>query len=223
MQSYYVSYGTSFNPSLEALTLTNGQQNVPPEENRSYELGAKWDFAGGNLSLTSAVFEMEKTNARAQISPGVFELIGNTRVRGFEVGAAGRITPRWQVLAGYTYLDAEIVDASALDGTKGKIPPNTPTSSSSLWTSYNLTREWEIGGGWTYMSDRYANPTNVVSAGNYWRFDATVAYHQPKYDLRLNLFNLANRRNIEQVIQSDGGRSVPGVDRTALLSVNYRF
>ena len=223
VQSYYVSYGTSFNPSLEALTLTNGQQSVPPEESRSYEVGGKWDLMNGNLSLTSAVFQTDKTNARSQVSPGVYELTGDVRVRGAELGAAGRITPRWQVLGGYTYLDAEIVSASALDGTQGKVPLNTPTNSGSLWTTYNLTREWEAGGGLVYMSDRYANNTNTVSVGNYLRLDATVAYHQPKYDLRLNLFNLANRLNFEHVVASQGGRSVPGIDRTALLSLNYRY
>lgn len=223
VQSYYASYGTSFNPSLEALTLTNGQQSVPPEENRSYEVGGKWDLVNGNLSLTSAVFETEKTNARSQVSPGVYELTGDVRVRGAEIGAAGRITPRWQVLGGYTYLDAEIVGASALDGTQGKIPLNTPTNSASLWTTYNLTREWEAGGGLVCMSDRYANNTNTVSVGDYLRLDATVAYHQPKYDVRLNLLNLANRLNYDYVVASQGGRAGPGADRTALLTLNYRF
>ena len=36
MQSYYLSYGTSFNPSLEQLTGTTGQQNLDPEKNKSY-------------------------------------------------------------------------------------------------------------------------------------------------------------------------------------------
>ena len=34
-QSYYVSYSTSFDPALEALTVTNGEQNTPPETNLS--------------------------------------------------------------------------------------------------------------------------------------------------------------------------------------------
>ncbi len=155
-ESYYVSYGTSFNPSLEALTLTNGQQSLEPEKNKSYEAGAKWDLLHGNLSLSSAVFQVEKTNARTQISTGVFDLVGDIRVRGFELGAAGRIRPNWQVLAGYTRLDAKIVKASALDGTQGNVPANTPRDSASVWTTYNVTHDWEIGTGLTYMSPRYA-------------------------------------------------------------------
>jgi catecholate siderophore receptor len=222
-QSYYVSYGTSFNPSLEALTLTTGQQSLEPETNKSYELGGKWDLKNGDLSLSSAVFQTDKSNARSQVSPGVFELTGDVRVRGFEAGAAGRITRRWQVLAGYTYLDPKIVKASSIDATQGNTLANTPRHSTSLWTTYNVTPEWEVGTGVSYMSERFANNNNAVKVPDYVRWDATVAYHKPKYDIRLNVLNLTNRTNYEQLIPSDRGRSVPGMDRTALLTLTYRY
>ena len=222
-QSYYASYGTSFNPSLETLTVTSGQQGLAPEESKTYEIGAKWDLYDGNLSLTTAIFNTEKDNARSQVSTGVYELTGDIRVRGFEVGLAGRITHDWQVLAGYTYLDAKIIKASAVDGTLGKVPQNTPKNSATLWTTYNVTRAWEVGGGFTYMSDRFVNNTDIVSVPDYLRFDATVAYHQPTYDIRLNLLNLANHLNYDLLIQSDGGRSAPGIDRAALLTYTYKF
>jgi catecholate siderophore receptor len=222
-QSYYLAYGTSFNPSLETLTVSNGQQALEPEKNRSIEAGAKWDLFGGNLSLTSAIFQIEKTNARSQISPGVYELTGTVRVNGFELGAAGRITRKWQVFGGYTFLDAEIVSASALDATQGNVPANTPRHSAALWTTYNLTGEWEVGGGATYLSRRYVNNSNVVSVPNYVRVDATLAYHQPKYDVRLNLLNVADRTNFEALIPSDAGRSVPGIGRTLLATYTYKF
>jgi len=222
-QSYYVAYGTSFDPSLETLTLTSGQQDLAPEENRSYELGAKWDLYGGNLSLTSAVFQIEKTNARTQVSTGVYELDGDVRVNGIELSAAGSLTANWRLIAGYTYLDAEIVKASVLDGTQGKVPANTPRNAASLWTTYNLSREWEIGGGLTTMSSRYASNTNVVTAAGFTRFDATLAYHQPKYDIRVNLFNVTDKNYIAALIPSDGGRSVPGIGRTLVATLTYRI
>jgi catecholate siderophore receptor len=222
-QSYYASYGTSFNPSLEQLTVTTGQQNLDPEKNRSIEVGAKWDLMDGNLSLTSALFQVEKTNARTQVASGVYQLDGDVRVNGFEVGVAGRITPKWQVFAGYTFLDAKILQAAAFDNTKGKTPANTPRNSATLWSSYKLTPQWEAGGGATWMSNRYANNTNLSEIGGYLRWDATLAYHQPKYDLRLNLLNLTDRRDYVAAIASDGGRAVPGIGRTALLTGTYRF
>ena len=224
-QSYYVSYGTSFNPSLEALTVTSGQQGLPPESNKSYEIGAKWDPFNGNLSLSTAVFQVEKTNARTQVSTGVYSLTGDIRVRGAEFGIAGRITKNWQVFAGYTLLNAKIINASALDGTQGKVPANVPRNSASLWTTYKITPQYEIGGGATYMSNRYASNTDVVSVGNFVRFDAMAAYHLNKtWDFRLNLLNIGNRQdNYDMVIPSDGGRAVPTISRTLLGTVAYRF
>lgn len=220
-QSWYVSYGTSFDPSLETLTVTNGQQNLAPEKNRSYEIGNKLDLLDGNLSVSSSVFQIEQTNARTQVDTGVFALSGNIRVNGFQTGVTGRLASNWQIFAGYTYLNAKIVKAS--DGTQGNTPANTPRNTVTLWTTYQPVAHWEVGGGMTYLSARYAANTNLVSAGSYVRWDATVAWRQPKYDVRLNLLNLTNRNYYDALIQSDGGRAVPGVGRTALLTGTYRF
>ncbi|SEU21716.1 TonB dependent receptor [Variovorax sp. OV084] len=62
-----------------------------------------------------------------------------------------------------------------------------------------------------------------MQVGGYAQLDAMVAYHQPKYDLRLNLFNLANRHDADALIPSDGGRAVPGSGRAATLSLTYRL
>ncbi|WP_316156635.1 TonB-dependent siderophore receptor [Cupriavidus sp. BIC8F] len=221
-QSYYVSYGTSFNPSLEQLTGTVGQQSLDPEKNKSYEVGGKWDLMGGDLSLTSALFQITKDNARSQIDATTYALSGKIRVNGFRAGATGRITNRWQVFAGYTYLDAEIVNGVAAN-TTGKVPTNTPKHTATAWTSYAFLPNWEIGGGAFYMSERFANNTNTVQVGSFVRWDGMLAYHQPKYDVRLNLFNIFDKKYYDALIQSDGGRSVPGTGRTAMLSFTYRM
>ncbi|MGT2492919.1 TonB-dependent receptor domain-containing protein [Cupriavidus basilensis] len=87
----------------------------------SYEAGGKWDLMGGDLSLTSALFQITKDNARSQIDATTYALTGKIRVRGFRAGATGRITSKWQVFAGYTYLDGEIVNGIAA-GTRGHGP-----------------------------------------------------------------------------------------------------
>ncbi len=222
-QSVYVSYSTSFNPSLEQLVnTTGGTQPLPPERNRSYELGSKWDLLDGNLSGTAAVFRITKYNARSQNTDGSYSATGTVQVDGARAGLSGRVTKKLQVFAAYTYLDAEIVDAIAV-GTQGRVPANTPTNSASLWSTYAISPEWEIGGGVNYVGARYANNTDTVRVGSYARLDALVAYHQPKYDVRLNLLNLANRLYYDALIPSDGGRAVPGIGRTAMLSVDYHF
>jgi catecholate siderophore receptor len=41
--SIYFSYGNSFNPSAESLSLSSATVSLDPEESRTYEAGTKWD------------------------------------------------------------------------------------------------------------------------------------------------------------------------------------
>ena len=220
-QSYYVSYGTSFDPSLEQLTLTNGTQDLAPEKNRSYEIGSKWNLLDDMLSINSALYNLEQTNARSETSSGEYTLDGNIRVRGAELGATGHITKNWQIFSGYSYMDGRIV--KAVDGTQGNVPANTPRNTFTTWTTYTFAEHWEAGGGPTYMSQRYAANTDLVSVGGYTRWDATLAYHQPRYDIRLNVTNLTDKHYFDALIQSDGGRSVPALGRTEMVTFTYKF
>ncbi|MDR3452850.1 MAG: TonB-dependent siderophore receptor [Rhodoferax sp.] len=222
-QSYYLSYSTSFNPSLEQLVSTTGSsQPLPPTTNKAYEAGGKWDLNGGNLSLSAAAFQITQDNARSQNPDGSYSATGTVRVNGARAGAAGRVTDRLQIFGGYTHLDALIVNGVA-PGTNGMVPANTPKDSASLWSTYAITPQWEVGAGATYSSSRFANNTDLVQVGAYTRWDAMLAYHQPKYDIRLNVFNLFNTNYYDALIPSDGGRAVPGLGRSATVSVAYRF
>jgi catecholate siderophore receptor len=219
-QTYYFSYSTSFNPSLEQLVNTTGSQVLPPETNEAFEAGVKFDLLGDNLSLTGAIFQITKQNARVSNADGTFTANGTTRVKGVRTGVAGRITPEWQVFGGYTYLDGRVIDGGALTGT---VPPNTPRDAAVLWTTYTFAHKYEIGGGPTYLGSRYVNTQNTTSVPAFVRFDATAAYKAEKYDLRLNVFNLFNVQYYDQLIPSDGGRAVPGSGLTAMLTLTYHM
>lgn len=236
-QSYYISYGTSFNPSAEGLTLPANQADTDPEENRSYELGAKFDLLDGNLQLNGALFQIEKTDARTTVDE-VVTLDGDLRVRGFEISAVGRLTDAWQVLAGYTHLDGKVLDSpestnvavpgATLDArtvnvrryADGNKLQNTPDDIATLWTTYNVTDQWEIGGGAVYTSKRNVNNYENAVIDGYTRFDATVAYRHKQFGVRLNLQNLTDRTYYET---ASAGRTTPAAGRTAILTTSYSF
>jgi catecholate siderophore receptor len=220
-QSYYTSYGTSFDPSLETLAVSNGTQALAPEKNHALELGGKWNLREDALALTAALFQVDKTNARTQISPGIYELDGNVRVRGVGLGVVGHLSAAWQLQAGYTLLNARIV--KALDGTQGNIPANTPKNVATLWSSYQLDGHWRFGAGATWQSLRYAANNNLVAAPGYVRYDAMLGYDAGHYAVQLNLFNLANKHYYDALIPSDGGRAVPGSGRSVRMTVSYRY
>jgi catecholate siderophore receptor len=220
-QSYYVSYSTSFDPSLEQLTNTTGTTTpLPPETNKAYEAGGKVDALNGKLSLNGAVFQITQDNARSADASGNYTATGTIRVRGARLGGSGLLAHGWKLFAGYAFIDARIIDGVGV-GTQGMVPANTPRNSATLWSTYEFMPHWDLGGGAVYMSRRYAANTDVVQVGGYARWDGTLDYHQPKYDVRLNVFNLFDRKYFDALIPSDGGRSVPGTGRSAMLSFSY--
>jgi catecholate siderophore receptor len=221
-QTYYFSTSTSFNPSLEQLTTTTGSQNLPPENNTAYEAGVKYDLLGERLSLTGAIFQITQNNARTTNGDGTFSSAGTIRVKGVRTGVAGRLTDDWQVFAGYTYLDARIIDGIGV-GTQGMIPQNTPTDSAMLWTTYTIAKKYEIGGGVTYTGVRFANNTDTTAVPAGYHIDATAAYKMEKADVRLNIFNLTNSTYYEQAMASDGGRTVPYTGFTAMLTYSLHM
>ena len=110
-QSYYFSYGTSFNPSAEGIALSPATNGTPPEKNEIFEVGAKLEFFGGALGLQTAVFRIDKTNARTPnpIDPTLPNVVtGKQRSQGFEIGLTGRLFPGLNIFSGYTFLDTEI-------------------------------------------------------------------------------------------------------------------
>ncbi len=222
--SFYGSYSTSFNPSLEQLVGTTGTTTpLPPEENKSMEVGARIDLLRGNLSLNGALFQTDKMNARTAGSvAGSFDATGQITVKGGRAGFSGRISDDLQVFGGYTYLDAKIVNGVGA-GLMGNVPLNTPTHSGSLWTTYTFLQNWEIGGGAFYVGQRYVNNNNTVQVPAYVRFDLTAAYKADTFDIRLNVFNVSDVYYYDQLIASDGGRAVPGTGRTGMLTVTKHF
>jgi len=231
--SIYLSYGTSFNPSGETAGQSGGADgaaggrlsNLDPEKSRSLELGTKWDLLNERLSLTAALFKTEKTNARTYdpISNEV-TLDGDVEVKGFEMGATGHLTDQWEVMAGYTYLDAKTVKYASgknthFDGNQAKfIAPN----SGSIWTTYALTDRWKIGGGANYVGERYTDDANTRTLDAYWRYDAMLAYRVNKnLDLQLNVLNLTDETYYDASHVGMFAIVAPG--RSAELAANVRF
>ena len=63
-----LSYGTTVTPpgtanfTLSAQANNQNNPSVEPQESTNFEVGSKWDFVGGRLSLTGAVFRTENEN-----------------------------------------------------------------------------------------------------------------------------------------------------------------
>ncbi|WP_158295646.1 TonB-dependent receptor [Crenalkalicoccus roseus] len=221
----YLAAGTSFNPSAEALTLAAGNANLAPETATTYELGASYEVLAG-LRLAGSVFRIEKRNARTSdpANAALQVLDGIVRVDGFELQAVGRLAPRWNLLAGYTYLGSEIVRSNN-PAEVGKEFANVAPHTVSLWTTCDLPFGFQAGGGLSYIDRRFGNTANTTRVPGHVRLDAALAWtpeEGPLKGLRLqiNALNLGDARTYETVYS---GHVVPGVGRTFVFSMAARF
>ena len=226
--SIYLGFGTSFNPTAEALSISTssrqpGIADLDPEENRSWELGTKWEVMDRQLFLSAAVFRTEKTNARTQ-DPNdpndVLVLQGEQLVQGVELGIAGSLTERWFLSAGYTYLDTEVID-SKNSSEVGNELSNSPKHSLSFWSSYQIIDSMQLSVGAQYIDDRFNNTSNTRIAPAYTIYEFAANYVvNDQVSLRLNLQNLTDEEYIDYV---GGGHFIPGLGRTVLITTNFNF
>jgi catecholate siderophore receptor len=226
--SLYAAYGVSSNPAAEFQTLSSAGNNaanvfLAPERNTTLEVGAKADVLNGKLTLSGAVFRIEKTNLRIPIDPVLntaLVLDGLARVDGVELGAAGKLTDQWSLFAGYSYLNSKIVNTSDLSQL-GRQLPNTPPHNFTLWSTYDLTPQWTVGGGVAYQALAYANAQNTVYVPNYWKLDLMTSYKVTRDSLlQLNIYNVTDELYYSQYY---GGHAVPAAGRTAMLTYRYHF
>ena len=230
--SIYASFSTSSNPSGEQLDSTSatygglgdGTESIDPERNKAYELGVKYEL-NKNLLVTAAIFQIDKSNAREQTEPGVFELVGELRSRGAEIGVNGNLTSSWAVFGGFTYLDAEIT-SSTLDGAEGSRFPNVPKYNFSLLSTYTLT-DWLMIGGQAYYQSKLHGGTyesTTATVPGYWRFDA-VARAKPTQntELRLNVMNLTDKRYYDAIYRSSAPFAYVAPGRSATLTASIIF
>jgi len=232
--SIYVSSGTSVHPNIAQLSLSS-EPTLPPEtkyagigRNFEVEVGTKWDVFDQRFSFTSAIFWDEQTNpAPVDLDDPLLEVFhGRERVAGFEFGAVGHITDKWQLLVNYTYQNGKITASS--DSTLiGNPVLNAPKHTASLWTTYDLPWNFQIGAGVDVVSSRTASespdPINgeLMEAPGYAILGAMLKYHVSKnIDLQANITNLTDKYYYDGV---HPGHVVPGEGRVVYISTNFKF
>ena len=230
--SVYFDAGTSSDPSAETLSLSAATANLPPEKNRTFEVGSKWDFFSGRTSLAGSLFRTDQTNAREPDpdNPLLDVLAGSERSQGAEVQISGRLTDRWHLLSSYAYIPSEVLKSNYYPGSVGYPLANVPRNTFNIWSTYESPwKHLEFGGGANFVDSRTAsstaplNPTTglLKQVPGYWVANAMVRYPiMDRLDLQVNAYNLANNYYYDE---PHPGHIVPGAGRSILVSLNFRF
>ena len=207
--------------------------NVDPEKTRAYEFGAKWRVLSG-LDINAALFRTEKTKARlpglGADDPSVLDT--KQRIQGFELLVAGQITPNWNLFGGYTFLDSEVRSSAAFPQLAGQELGGTPEHSFNIFTTYDITPQFTVGGGLQYVDDQISAPQPVVdpaprrrnvSIEDYAVVDLYTTYRlTDKAQIRINAFNIFDKKFISQLAEG-GAQGIPGKGRHVIATLRYDF
>lgn len=232
--SIYANFAVSQEPpGGNTLTLSNSvnsadNPNFDPQKARTVELGTKWDLLGEKLLLTGALYRTTVSNDLVQDPVDLqYYQIGKKRVQGIEISAVGKLTDDWAVSAGYTVMDAKVINGKAVANDGSSDLAYTPKSAFTAWTTYHLPFNLTIGGGARYAGEMKRGTDGAVGTPafteSYWVFDAMASYPVNKhFDLQLNLYNLFDKDYVAAINKS-GYRYTPGTPRAAMLTANIRF
>jgi catecholate siderophore receptor len=159
--SVYFDYGTSFNPSAETLSLSVATSVLPPEENESYEAGAKYSFLQGRLMVAGAVFRTEQDNARETDPTNSNNIVeaGNQLVKGMQASATGRLGEGADFVFGYAYLDSSVLASKLFPTSIGFPLANVPKQTFNAFLTHNLPFKFAGGFGGNYVASRTASST----------------------------------------------------------------
>jgi len=233
LQTYYVSWAKSFTPQggfpTNDVTVVNpAQPNLDPEDNETWEAGAKVSMLEGRLGFTGAIFRVDKSNA-FYVDPVTGDDVAtgeNQRVQGVELGVSGMITDAWSIQAGYAYYDSEIM-TSTTAGVVGNEVPFVSQNNFTLWTTYELSKLWQsipgkllVGAGITYADQYYTNTANTSIIPETFSLDALISYNWENYRLAVNAYNLTDELNYAAGF---GNRATPASGRYVTLTVGATF
>tara|TARA_R100001244_G_scaffold86820_1_gene66260 strand:+ start:33255 stop:35417 length:2163 start_codon:yes stop_codon:yes gene_type:complete len=220
--SIYASYAKSFLPRSgdQFLTLSPATANLAPETFENIEFGVKWDLTPA-LSLTAALFRLDRDDQAILLDNQGNTTLSGSRTEGLELQLVGKLTERWQINAGYSYLDGQQRNASTVGGQDLRLF-QVPEHMISLWTKYDFTDQFAGGLGVTHQSSQFATNDNSVRIPAFTRVDAALYYDlSEKVQVQLNIENLFDETYFPSVHNNDNIST--GEPLNVRLTVKFGF
>lgn len=239
----YASVGRGFEtPTFAELSYRSASDgglnlNLRPSVSTQYELGYRQRLRSAVKGTWSAAVFHSSTNnelvsdkANSGNGRTIYRNAGKTRRQGLELQADMHLTPKWQVQAAYTYLDATFRQASG-DAAMGNQLPGLSRQNMFVATSYQLTPAWKLGLSAQHASKVFVDDKNSEAAPAFTIASASVGYTKDMGDWRLHAFarvdNLFDRNYVGSVIVNDGnGRyyeSAQGRNWATGVNLRYNF
>lgn len=218
--SLYGSFSESFIPQSgeQFAEISSAEAAITPDVAQNLEAGIKWDILPA-LSFTAAIFEIETT---AGIPTGdsdnqVIESL--VRVQGLEASVSGNVTDHFNVTAGVSFLNGDIIEGGDKVDSE---PRELPGFTASAWGKYDFTDRFGLGLGVTHQDDSFADGNNTTVLPSFTRVDA-AAYYDVNEDFRLqvNVENLTDTEYFPNAHTDD--QITVGAPINAKFTISGRF
>ncbi len=200
---------------------------LEPETAHSTEFGFKGRLLDGRFEWEASYFHMNFSNLVIRENVGGLPALANAgteRFKGAEFEASYNVTDALRIAGSWAYHDARFVDYGRLrpNGSIQQLGGNrlelSPENLGSLGIVYAPATGFNGSVVVNYTGDRFLNKGNTSVAESYNTVDAGIGYHFDRWQLRLDGYNLTDRR--DAVAESEIGDAqfyrLPG--RTYLLS-----
>ena len=164
----FASYTNSSYPRTAARIGEDGEE-LGNERYDQLEAGIKTNWLNSRLRFNLTLFRINNKNINLPvydenwIATGFFQQGGNDQRQGIEVELTGRPLQNLEVIAGYSYIDAQYKDHTSF--VYGSAPLNTPKHTFNTYANYSFSKHLEglsLGGGVYHTGER---PVNDWSAG----------------------------------------------------------
>jgi iron complex outermembrane receptor protein len=224
--SFYGSFANSFirPPILSQAPSANGPHK--PETGDQVEFGVKTEVLNRRLSLTAAVFHINKrdilrpdplqgptgNNVNAVLATGA------ARSRGFEFNLEGFPTRRWYTAFNYAYLNTRITKDPTVS-LIGQRLPNAPKHTTGLFMRYDFTDHTGVGLGVEQVGDR-VEPFAAIRADGYALLDLSF-YQQltKRARVQLQVSNVTNEKYAVSSLFAARAGNFPGQPRTFTVTL----
>ncbi|WP_411820616.1 TonB-dependent siderophore receptor [Hyphococcus formosus] len=223
--SPYFSYSESFLPVPGGDFFGNP---FVPRTARQYEAGIKWQPVNGAL-ITASLFDIEESNYISADPTNIQNFVqgGSVGSKGFELEASLRMPGAFDLLAAYSYTDAEVL-ASSQYLTAGDRLVGVPQDLASAWLSkdIDLNGSWELraGAGVRYIGD-VIDTTQSLLTPSATLVDALVSFSYDDWVVSVNASNLFNKKYFAlcELASPPDGYCIAAKDRTVMGSITRKF
>jgi len=228
--SPYVSYSTSFEPSLQT-NRAPGVAPFKPTTGKQTEIGLKYQPVDSTL-MTLALYDLTQSNvATYNSAQGWFENAGEVRSKGVEAEIHSTLMESINLIGSYTYTDAE-TQSTTVAGTEGKTPARIPAHMASAFASYTVPggalKSLTAGVGMRYIGTSYGDAKNTFKVASVDLYDAMMSYELGELNSSLKgasvQFNVNNVADTKYVASCASDTACfYGIGRTVTATVNYRW